>query len=807
MIPGTITLAGAIAAYAGPKMELSAICNAWASTISGGALFAIDQRQKYRQKRFDESDYADCNPLQNTMAKVYCDLSCVEDAVKRGDAQILSSIGTLNHNIVSEMKAFFDHYVSEIFTRLEHIEDKSSHENSQLKQVLDTYAKAEIDAVNSNGKQIIQSMNSQHSVMNQNLGNAAKQIFDLTHEEHKVLAEKIDGVNKDLAATSDAMKDLQQSTVQGFSDAFNEFADSLTDNSLLDMDLNQSTHMALASFANWHQESMHKVGSAHLQQIEQALRSLYQRMSAKKQDLESNQTLAQKREALISLQKDAKSTLHQLLQFQDASDINPAMVDQEMKKLLKAAQNSIQSHHMSAERMGRHMEIMQSEYNRRESVSQHIESQLVEFDKIMVQIRQAAEEYLEDASRQVSLVSRATELTDQYLSRCSSDFWELSLAARKALAAGKKAARSSRMAMNRVTRQVGLLADMLVDGGLARHASKAAAANLAAEAEQNAVRRGPRVQRAHAGVSPSGQPSEPNVFRFFGGQLLHAVQRPLHWLGFHWSDGREVSSDEEEIPDEVVQPGQDAGLQNAVQLFQALSIQDSASSTASALLDLPQLQQAVATDVLSQLQSRMPPFLPKAMAAFRLLQDLRQRHDMHGLGRAGEKDVQLMLASWTRLDSELAALAGEMQVEDSPLGAVFADRADALLEVLASVPAACRKHLPSGRWAAWGKLPGTSSQVSGSFGPWVLVKGAARLLQHKAGFHRSYHDFAHEGTTEALVCELSQGSTESTVRSLKEGELVVCFQNTTASQKPGCAKTLKLQGLVAQFWPVLGRTA
>ena len=141
-IVGVITLAGAIAAYAGTKNEVSQICESIGAGTQAGALYAIELVQDYRNKRFIESDFADCNPLQNTMAKVYCDLACVEDAVKRGDQQILSSIGTMNHNILSEMKAFFDHYVSEIFVRLTHIEDKSSHEVQQLKQTMDTYAKA-----------------------------------------------------------------------------------------------------------------------------------------------------------------------------------------------------------------------------------------------------------------------------------------------------------------------------------------------------------------------------------------------------------------------------------------------------------------------------------------------------------------------------------------------------------------------------------------------------------------------------------------------------------------------------------------
>ncbi|CAE7392028.1 cugbp1-b [Symbiodinium natans] len=589
-------------------------------------------------------------------------------------------------------------------------------------------------------------MNTQHTAMNKNLGTAAKQIFDLTHEEHKVLAEKIDGVNTNIERTGGAIDRLQESTMKGFDDAFSEFADSLAESSLLDVNLHRSARSAVDQFSKWHQESMHRAGRENLQQIEQAMRALQLRMSAKRaQGLDANLTLSQKREAFASLQKDANSTLHQLFRMQGASDeSSPAVVDQEIKKLLRAAQTSIRSHHLSAERMGRRMAIMQrSNYNRSMSSTQlatdlHIEAQLVEFDKIMLQIRRAAEEYLEAAHSQVSLVGRATELTDQYLSECSSDFWELSLAARKALAAGKKAARSARTAMNHVTQQVGLLADMLVDGGLARHATEAAAAELTFEAS--------------GGVG---------------------------------------ASDDEQVPDEASSaPAADTQIEQVVQLFQAFRPHGQTGSV-STLLTQPELHQALVADLISRLHRRMPPFLPKALASFHLVQDLRHRHDMHGLARTGKQDAKLMAAAWARLDSELALLAAETRVEDSKLGSVFLERANRMLEALAPVPSACRPLVSGAGWATWGQAS-TSS--------WVLVKGAARLVQHKSGYHRSHHDFAQGGVLEAVVCNAEESARPS-LRQLRKGELVVCFHNATASPRTSCTDMLRVDGLVEpNFW-------
>lgn len=296
---------------------------------------------------------------------------------------------------------------------------------------------------------------------------------------------------------------------------------------------------------------------------------------------------------------------------------------------------------------------------------------------------------------------------------------------------------------------------MLVDGGLARHATEAAAAEITALVSQSV---------------------------------------------------ETVTLDEEEVPDEAgSDPIRDAQIQQVVQLFQAFRPADVPASV-SALLAQPQLHQALAADLLSLLHHRMPPFLPKALASFYLVQDLRQRHDMHGLARSGQQDAQLMAAAWARLDSEMARLAAETRVAGATLGAAFAERANLALEALAPIPDPCRSLVRGAGWATWSQAYRTSTAS------WVLVKGAAHLLQHKPGYHRSHHDFAQGGEVEAVICSAAEGAKPS-VRQLHKGELVVCFHNATASspsfaqspsiRRPACTETLSLEGLATpNFWAV-----
>merc|ERR1719297_465140 len=65
-------------------------------------------------------------------------------------------------------------------------------------------------------------MNSQHSALNKNLGNAAKQILDITHSDHKQIAEKL---QTNLKATHAAIDKLQKDSSKSFKQAFNDFTE------------------------------------------------------------------------------------------------------------------------------------------------------------------------------------------------------------------------------------------------------------------------------------------------------------------------------------------------------------------------------------------------------------------------------------------------------------------------------------------------------------------------------------------------------------------------------------------------------
>lgn len=119
------------------------------------------------------------------------------------------------------------------------------------------------------------------------------------------------------------------------------------------------------------------------------------------------------------------------------------------------------------------------------------------------------------------------------------------------------------------------------------------------------------------------------------------------------------------------------------------------------------------------------------------------------------------------------------------LGALFAQQMDEVLALAAPVPENCTLAGQEG-WMLWAAIPSDTTAF-------VIVKGAANLVQHARGRHHRRLDFAaisnsskDAGSFEAMLCNSQTGS----ARALEVGEVVACFSNGT--QESGCNVVLDL---------------
>eukprot|EP00930_Biecheleria_cincta_P015003 TRINITY_DN12662_c0_g1_i2.p1 TRINITY_DN12662_c0_g1~~TRINITY_DN12662_c0_g1_i2.p1 ORF type:complete len:1799 (-),score=363.00 TRINITY_DN12662_c0_g1_i2:149-5545(-) len=730
-LPAYSTNFGTMVFNTGVEYQFNDVCKQVMENVFGVVNFGMTMGQEEWHKKFYTSDYDDCNPIQNGFSKAYCDLSCVEEAVKHGDEHILSSMSQLNKNIVSQMKTFFDHYVEAIFKRMTHMEAKADHENSQIRKMMDTYAEDEIDAINSNGKQLTKFMNSQHSQLNKNLGNAAKQLFDLIHGEHQVIA---GNQRAALQATSEQLAALGPS----FDEALENFAEQhftkedgketlIQAQELLK--LRRRTAVALRTMQG-------KTDLAQFEDVkvaQQILQDLELRTRLARPRQGGNVSTADMLQEARNLHDAANWTAEQLIAAShgDRSSAPRANevenVKQETLKVMQATRASAAAHVKAVGRLRRGVVALKREEVRpkafsaetavrwqetrtsssfmgdtqeqllwelrreREEQRQGRESQqLVELDKAMMRLRQATERYLEAAQEQPKHVHRAASLVEGYVSSCSANYEEMQLAVRRALAAGAKAAKASRVAVQEVAQELGLLADILVDGQLLRLAIGGAAQRL-----------GSAARNGSAALLDMGVAAQGGVKALLGAGLWHAIHK----------------------------------------------------------------------DFGAELRELLPASLLGKVASAQLLaEELAVRSNFHGLARAVSHDLELMQQSWKRVAGELDLAAESAYDAQGLLGFSFAQRLDAALATWAAAPLGCTTHLNEsqrGRWFLWDGV-GTNSRI--------LLRSPARLLQHAwqlRGKQPSF-DASQELPEEFLVCS-SHATSNFNTRNIERGELVLCL--------------------------------
>ncbi|CAE7305430.1 unnamed protein product, partial [Symbiodinium sp. CCMP2456] len=94
----------------GPTIKAGKILSAVAKVARGIIKVNNNQRLIGRNSRFVAADNEDCNSVQHGLARTFCDLHCVRDAVKKGDAAILTSLEEGVSVLQREMRNLFQAY-------------------------------------------------------------------------------------------------------------------------------------------------------------------------------------------------------------------------------------------------------------------------------------------------------------------------------------------------------------------------------------------------------------------------------------------------------------------------------------------------------------------------------------------------------------------------------------------------------------------------------------------------------------------------------------------------------------------------
>jgi len=111
---------GGIGVMAGAEWNLAEICSDAADTISMGVDYNFFQHPHISgDQQLALKDSYDCSSLQHGMSRIFCDLHCLRDSVRRGDEAILKSL-TRATNVNSEnTRMLMDYYTNVILDRLD----------------------------------------------------------------------------------------------------------------------------------------------------------------------------------------------------------------------------------------------------------------------------------------------------------------------------------------------------------------------------------------------------------------------------------------------------------------------------------------------------------------------------------------------------------------------------------------------------------------------------------------------------------------------------------------------------------------
>lgn len=116
--PEGMTIVAPMGVGFGMAWDTEELCDDITGMLSEVSQFVNHMEFADRTFKFAANDAADCNPLQEGLARIYCDLYCIEDAVKKGDKSILDTIGNLYQKIKLTTKEMFDFYISQVLGKM-----------------------------------------------------------------------------------------------------------------------------------------------------------------------------------------------------------------------------------------------------------------------------------------------------------------------------------------------------------------------------------------------------------------------------------------------------------------------------------------------------------------------------------------------------------------------------------------------------------------------------------------------------------------------------------------------------------------
>eukprot|EP00930_Biecheleria_cincta_P056248 TRINITY_DN423_c1_g3_i1.p1 TRINITY_DN423_c1_g3~~TRINITY_DN423_c1_g3_i1.p1 ORF type:complete len:2561 (-),score=411.03 TRINITY_DN423_c1_g3_i1:97-7755(-) len=465
------------------------LCGDIVNNIAGAAQFVNHMEKAAFDKRFAENDAADCGPVNAAMQKIFCDLYCIEDAVKKGDKSILDTIGNLYEKIKMTTKEMFDFYIGQVLGKMGQLEGSMF---------------ARFDGISNQITGLSTKVDAQVDVTT---GTLDKRLNDI---QAKQKAASLVDVRASVARFENSTFVL-----------FNEMLSQARSGSVHEQGLRELQnlevhigHQAAASRAGA-EPSLADVVSLAAELAEHAeLAHEKARWSGESHRSSLPERAVSNSDQMLGLMQSAAKASSGHLRYihEEIQRVNSRQAELNQRAMASS---------ISGSRENSILAVLRGQQLLAEEVrSASVQGMLVEFDKQWVALSQGIESFLAAANEHMEVAKHAAEQVKAYIHCKSSQVdYPVLLAEYRKLQVKRRASESAlRNAFKELERRLTLIANILVDGGLLRTQITLTASELPREAAARIT---------HKSSGNANRTKYGEAHHFFSAEGIAAVQEEL----------------------------------------------------------------------------------------------------------------------------------------------------------------------------------------------------------------------------------------------------------------------------------------
>eukprot|EP00931_Biecheleriopsis_adriatica_P026128 TRINITY_DN15926_c0_g2_i1.p1 TRINITY_DN15926_c0_g2~~TRINITY_DN15926_c0_g2_i1.p1 ORF type:complete len:1350 (+),score=246.18 TRINITY_DN15926_c0_g2_i1:1707-5756(+) len=428
------------------------------------------------QKNYERAKHADCDDVQEGLQRMFCDLYCIEDAVKKGDKSILESIGNLYDKIKLTTKEMFDFYIGQVLDKMGVFEGK----------VYKRFDGIEADIAGL-GDYVMAASQGVEDQVKQQSGEIKQKLEEIEDKQKgsALISERLstlstEGTHSTKASSSDGHKidSVALSEVQAELSHFAERTSKLIEEAILQVKRGSLDQHGTRELLNFEAHLNHRAAAVQRESLKGSstladVKNLATQLTRRVEDVHAKLRWGEEgRKSSVSVRaaESSKKMLGLVQKMHASSSSHLGRIREEVKRM--SDRQSEQDQHAGepdASAADSIWALLRGQQLLTEEIRvASVRSMLVEFDRQWVAISHGVNTFLAASEEHMGALRSAADQANAYIGRKSSQVDYPSLLAEYRRVQTKRRATKSvlRSSFEELEKRLTLLANVLVDGGL-----------------------------------------------------------------------------------------------------------------------------------------------------------------------------------------------------------------------------------------------------------------------------------------------------------------------------------------------------